>query len=111
MLQLQPTRAAGLSAASVTVVLARLAAALKDVREFSFVRGTDQGPYINYMFTTERPAKVWRALNARALRHRRFGSRLRRASIVTCQGSRGWKNYLLLHHFDDAQIRDALPGV
>lgn len=34
---------------------------------------------------------------------------LRRSSIVTCQGSRGWDDYRLLHHFDSRQPLDRLP--
>jgi hypothetical protein len=40
--------------------------------------------------------------------HGRLGPKLRRSSIVTCQGSRGWDNFRLLHHFDSRQPLDSL---
>jgi len=109
-LQLQPRRATGLSVQLITVLMARVAAA-SEVQGFSFERGSDHGPYINYLFASRAPSRVWRGIQQRVLKHRRLGPRVRRASIVTCEGSRGWKNYLLLHHFDSAKHLDALPGV
>ena len=38
-----------------------------------------------------------------------LGPQLARASIATCQGSRGWDNYLLLHHYDRTFKLDSLP--
>ena len=110
-LQFQPRRAAGLSPQVMTVLMARVAAALPHMREFSFRRGSARGPYINYFFESRTPARVWKALRGQALRHRRLGGSLRQSTIVTCQGSRGWENYLLLHHFDSAQPLDTLAGV
>jgi len=76
-LQLQPRRAAGLSPQVVTVLMARVAAALPHVHKFSFRRGSNQGTYINYFFESRTPARVWKALRGQALRHRRLGGSLR----------------------------------
>jgi hypothetical protein len=91
--------------------MARLADALPAVREFTFQRGSNRGPYINYFFESRSPRRVWRALRARAFADRRLGAKLRRASIVTCQGSRGWDDYLLLHHFDKNVVLDRMADV
>ena len=51
-LQLQPRRAVGLNPQFVTVLMARIAAAVTDVHGFCFHRGSDRGPYINYFFSS-----------------------------------------------------------
>ena len=107
-MQFQPRRAAGLDVLFVTILMARIA--VTTGCGFAFHRDSDRGPYINYVFHSPAPGRVWRALHQQALGHRRIGTRLRRATIVTCQRSRGWKNYLLLHHFDNALPLDTLAG-
>jgi hypothetical protein len=109
--QLQPGRAKALSTRTVTQLMVRIADALTDVRQFSFDRGSDRGPYINYCFKSRSPARVWKALSKRAFGNGRVGALLRGSSIVTCQGSRGWDNYLLLHHYDGKVALDRLRGV
>jgi hypothetical protein len=56
----------------------------------------------------ERLPAVWNELRTRALKHRRLGAALRRSAIVTIQGSRGWDNYRLLHHFDGREQLDRI---
>jgi hypothetical protein len=34
------------------------------------------------------------------------GSALRNAAIIMCEGTRGWDDYRLLHHYDPAQPLD-----
>src|SRR5690349_15926796 len=111
-LQFQPKSAVGLSANVVTSLMARIASTVPEVRRISFERGADHRGYINYCFSTRGvPASVWRAVDTRGLKHPRIGKRLRRASIVTCTGSRGWDNYLLLHHFEGGVQLDRLSAV
>lgn len=57
-------------------------------------RGDGEGPYINVTFATPDPQLLWSSVRQQLMR---LG--LQGASIVTCTGSRGWDNYLLLHHF------------
>ncbi|GLQ96529.1 hypothetical protein [Dyella mobilis] len=57
-------------------------------------RGDDDGPYVNVTFATPNPQVLWPAIREVVVLHG-----LQRASIITCTGSRGWDNYLLLHHF------------
>lgn len=109
--QVQPGRARALSPRAVTQLMVRIAEPLTHVREFSFDRGSDRGPYINYCFKSRSPVRVWQALRKRAFGNGRLGTLLRRSSIVTCQGSRGWDNYLLLHHYDAKVALDPLRGV
>jgi hypothetical protein len=90
-----------LTVAVVTRLLADIAASSASVREFSTAKGPD-GTWVNFFFRGRSVSAVWRALHSRGLRHRRWGASLRRASIVTCEGQRGWDDYRLLHHFDPA---------
>ena len=80
--------------------MADFAASVEGVRAFSFIAGTDRGPYVNYFFETRSPGKIWRAVSNSILKHHRIAARLKRSTIITCEGTRGWDNYLLLHHFD-----------
>ena len=47
------------------------------------------------------------------VRHRfldsELGPQLASASIATCEGNRGWDDYLLLHHYDRTLDLDTLP--
>jgi hypothetical protein len=64
-------------------------------------RGEDDGPYINITFATPDPRLLWPTIREELVR---LG--LQRASIVTCTGSRGWDDYLLLHHFSHGVTTD-----
>jgi hypothetical protein len=108
-IQFQPRRAPGLPARSVASFLAGFAATASSVRGFSFRTGNDRGPYVNYLIETRSPAKTWQAISTSVFKHRRIGARLRRSTIVTCEGTRGWDNYLLLHHFDPEASLDHMP--
>jgi hypothetical protein len=99
-IQFQPGRAPRLQPRHVASVLADFAASLPSVRAFSFRGDNDRGPYVNYFFETRSPGKTWRAMSGSILRHHRIGASLERSTIITCEGTRGWDNYLLLHHFD-----------
>jgi len=81
------------------------------VRTFSVQRSRSQSAYINFTFESPTVASAWRLVHARALGHRKMGTPLCDASIVVCQGSRGWDNYRLLHHFDRRKQLDSLAGV
>ena len=108
-IQFQPLRAPGLTSRRVASVLADLAASVLSVRAFSFRGGNDRGPYINYFFETRSPVKTWNAVSMSALKHRGIGAQLRRSTIITCEGTRGWDNYLLLHHFNPKVELDRMP--
>jgi hypothetical protein len=107
-LQFQPNRSGGIDHASVTKLMARIAIASPTVREFVYELGTDKGSYVNYCFTAKTIQPIWAAIYKTGLRHRKYGPALRRSTIVACMGSKGWGNYLLLHHFDQKQQLDML---
>lgn len=107
-IQFQPQRALGLPPRHVASVLADFAASVESVRAFSFRAGTDRGPYVNYFFETRSPGKTWHAVSSSILKSHQIGARLRSSTIITCEGTRGWDNYLLLHHFDPKVGLDSL---
>jgi hypothetical protein len=55
--------------------------------------GDDDGPFFNVTFTTPDPKLLWPTVRERLVR---LG--MHSAAIATCTGSRGWDNYVLLHH-------------
>jgi hypothetical protein len=85
----------------------RIALDEKGIRQFTVQRNRS-GKHINYLFTGPAAGDIWSAVRIRALRHRLLGAPLRRACITTVEGSQGWHNYLLLHHFDPKQTLDKL---
>ena len=82
-----------------------------DVKRFSVERSRARNSYLNFLFSSATAARTWRAIHRIALGHRVLGGRIRRSTIITCQGTRGWDNYRLLHHFDPEQRLDRLAGV
>jgi len=80
------------------------------VLRFEVSKGNDRGPYVNFHFIGQNRSltHIWLLVRRRALNHRSLGALLRRGSIVTCEGSRGWDNYRLLHHFDPKVPLDVL---
>ena len=111
--QFQPMRSPRLSAKRVLALLAESVAIDPSVLRFEVHKGNDRGPYVNYHFVGQNRALpgIWWLIKRRALQHRSIGAALRRGSMVTCQGSRGWDNYLLLHHFNPKVPLDVLRSV
>jgi hypothetical protein len=105
--QVQPGLSPDLDLAGV-LALFSTAAELADA-ELEVTAGEDDGPYVNYDFRTRDLARLWDVLQTQVFMNRAIGPRLARASIATCEGSRGWDDYLLLHHYDRSFILDSLP--
>ena len=70
--------------------------------------GDDGGRFINVCFSTGSLAPLWRELQRSFLRGGVEHGACSKATIVTCEGSSGWDDYLLLHHFDPSQTVDLL---
>lgn len=58
--------------------------------------GFDEGKYINLNIKTEDLQKLWKQIKENLLNKRYFI----KSTIIACEGSQGWDNYLLLHHYD-----------
>jgi len=105
--QLQPARAKSIDLEAVASLLASRAMAA-GIRELFIERGRGNS-WINFTYRSASVAQAWRSVQ-KALQHRRWGTALRGSTIVTCEGSRGWDDYKLLHHFDPSQALDRLPA-
>ena len=74
--------------------------------DFSITKGNDEGEYINYDFSSTNPKESWGILK------RIFGEdkKLIKSSIVCCEGSNGWDDYLLLSHYDHNEKLDEITN-
>ena len=97
--QVQPKRAPSLDIKSVARLMLKIAIRV-NAPSFSILRG-GRNLWINFTFASKAPRRIWNELQTGALRHHSLGAVLRRSAIVAAEGSRGWDNYRLLHHFDD----------
>ena len=61
--------------------------------------GNDSGKYINLNIKTNNIKELWVKVEKYLKEH----NELANSTIVTCEGSQGWDNYLLLHHFDSKE--------
>lgn len=75
----------------------RISLAEKSVRTFTIQRS---GTRINFLFEGNSRRRLWTAV------HSRLGLGLKRSCIVVAQGSKGWENRVLLHHFDPAVVME-----
>jgi hypothetical protein len=58
--------------------------------------GNDSGVYINFLIKTENLKELWLSIKTFLTENQNYS----KSTIVTCEGSQGWDNYLLLHQFD-----------
>jgi hypothetical protein len=105
--QIHPERAPGLDLDGVLEIFAN-AAEMADA-ELTVSEGANDGPYINYDFLTADLPRLWEVLQSQVFANETIGPQLALAAIATCQGSRGWDNYLLLHHYNRSFALDTLP--
>jgi hypothetical protein len=108
--QFQPRRSGRLNPDTVAGLMLRVALET-GVRSFSIERPHAGTSYLNFLFASGTPGRTWRAVQRIALSHRTLGRRLRRSTIVVCEGTRGWDNYRILHTFDPKQSLHSLTGV
>lgn len=104
-IQIQPSRAPGIDLALIRDAAAQLDATDLFTR-YGEEEDSDHGDYINLYFDAPSPAEAWRVIRPTFYEEARIGRFLRKSSIVTCQGQKGWDDYLLLHHFDPTVSRD-----
>jgi hypothetical protein len=64
---------------------------------------------MNLMFETDYPKLLWQLLYEQLFHASAFGQLMQAASIATCEGLRGWDDYVLLHHFDAGVNCDDFP--
>ena len=67
--------------------------------------GEDDGRFENIMFDAESPADALSRVRG-VLDSSTVGRAARSSCIITCEGERGWDDYLLLHHYDRTLLLD-----
>ena len=104
--QVHPERVPGLDLDAVLEIFSN-AAQMADA-ELTLSEDPDNGPYIDYDFLTGDLVRLWEVLQSQVFSDDVLGQQLAHAAIATCQGSKGWDNYLLLHHYDPSLKLDTL---
>ena len=104
--QVQPKRSPGLDTEAVARLMLEVSVRA-NTTTFSIVRGR-KNAWINFVFEASALPSVWNELRTRVLTHRSLGTALRHSTIVTAEGSCGWDNYRLLHHYDDREHPDRI---
>ncbi len=66
--------------------------------------GNDNGHYINFFIFSEDMASSWLTIKSVLFNSPGFIE----SSIITCEGNKGWDDYLLLHHYDEVEKLDFL---
>jgi len=108
IVQMQPDLVSGLDAAALTRELEQFGASSPNGSHQATERGNDDGQYINIVFSTDDLTTLWREVKAAFLEGHPSREGFARLSIITCEGSAGWDDYLLLHHFDESETLDLL---
>jgi hypothetical protein len=76
--------------------------------ELSKVDVNPSEDYCNLSIDVSYPKKMWQDLSEAIASDPKLGSWLMRRWIVVLQGKSGWKDYLLLAHFDTTARLDAI---
>src|SRR5688572_18089981 len=108
--QLHPDLIPGMDIATLRGVLAGLASNSL-VENFESLEGNDQGRYINFNYQSPDHAALWHALSGILHGTNELASLLRASTILACEGSHGWDDYLLLHHFNPSEPLDSASGL
>jgi hypothetical protein len=77
----------------------------RGIKAARFDEGQHDGRYINLTFGARSLAVAWKLVRG-LLVDPDVGRAARDSFIVTCQGDRGWDDYLLLHLFDPTEALD-----
>lgn len=101
IVQLQPDLAPGLDVAEAKSAIEAISRSALVV-SYVFSEGIDNGPYLNFTFSTFNLKELWLLLSQAIYTRSSLGKSLKKSSIAVCEGSRSWDNYLLLHHYDSS---------
>jgi len=104
--QIQPERSPDLDVSAAVERLRRLPSNATLAEAVVVTEGNDEGTYINIDFSTDSVPALWAALFAILT----GDASLAACTIVCSEGSRGWKDYLLLHHFNRSEPLDLIAA-
>lgn len=112
-IQIHPDRSPDLDLACVRSICESLACDTSLIRRFHFLdRPAELGEprHVNLIFDTDRPAHLWDALKGRLYESDGLGRPMQIASMAMCEGEHGWRDYLLLYHYDPRERLCRLDG-
>jgi hypothetical protein len=99
-IQIQPQLAPEMSIDRRLLAVKKIATNKTLFEEFEWSTGNDNGAYINLLFEANDHKSIWKLFRRELYEDSEIGIGLANSSIATCQGQRGWDDYLLLFHFD-----------
>jgi hypothetical protein len=102
-IQIHPDRSKELDLARVRSICERIAADKALIKRFAFVDRPGDGSerrHINLIFDTDRPADLWSLIRQGLYESEALGRPMQISSMAMCEGEHGWRDYLLLYHYD-----------
>ncbi|MCC7251295.1 hypothetical protein [Hyphomicrobium sp.] len=113
-IQIHPDRSADLDLARVRAICESMAVADKDlIKRFAFLdrpADGDEAWHVNLIFDTDRPADLWRLIRERLYESDGLARPMQMSSLSMCEGEHGWRDYLLLYHYDPRERLNRLDG-
>ena len=106
-IQLQPDRVSTLDVGSAAETLEAIGKLSTVVNDYLFEEGEENGRYLNFTYTTTDLHHLWSEIVSRVYSGS-MGEEMHKSTIATCEGDRGWDDYLLLHHYDSSEKTDRL---
>ncbi|WP_072389962.1 hypothetical protein [Hyphomicrobium sp. CS1GBMeth3] len=110
-IQIHPDLSPDLDLAQVRSACESLASDRDLIKRFAFLDRPAEGEephHINLIFDTDRPAHLWRLLQDRLYECDRVGRPMQVSSMAMCEGEHGWRDYLLLYHYDPRESLNRL---
>jgi hypothetical protein len=105
-IQIHPDRSRDLDLARVRAICEHLAFDNDLIKRFAFLDRPGEGSepwHVNLIFDTDRPADLWSVLKGRLYDCDGcdgLGRPMQMSSMAMCEGEHGWRDYLLLYHYD-----------
>lgn len=100
-IQIHPARAPELDMEAVREACTTVAG-LDFVTRAQESAGWDGHPFVNVLFATDDPRRLWAALKETLFDDPGLGPGLAKSAMTICEGPNGWDDYLLLSHYDPA---------
>lgn len=112
-IQIHPDRSRELDLSRVRSVCEGVAGDKTLVKRFAFVdrpADEEEARHVNVIFDTDRPAELWQTLRSELYEHDALGRPMQMSSLAMCEGEHGWRDYLLLYHYDPREELNRFDG-
>jgi len=87
----------------VRSICERLALDKDLIKRFAFLEREREGSeprHVNLIFDTDCPVGLWSLLKGELYDCDGLGRPMQMSSMAMCEGEHGWRDYLLLYHYD-----------